>query len=141
MSRERAGGIVGAAGRPLTFATFSFEDGGLDHATGDDSQWQATITALQAAAPGVVLLQEMDDRGDPYWLRRTAALGMEPVRGPSAAIRSRTVNHTAILVAERARTRLRPVPGMSRRGAGRPAHWHAEAAWPGDRQVPLREVR
>jgi endonuclease/exonuclease/phosphatase family metal-dependent hydrolase len=79
--------------------------GGIDPGTGDDSRARVTIEALRSAQPHVVLFQEMDAR-DPYRLWRhlrhfASALDMEPVLGPSAAIRSELGNHTAILVSGR----------------------------------------
>jgi endonuclease/exonuclease/phosphatase family metal-dependent hydrolase len=106
--RDAAGDPGGlAAGGELTVVTANLCYGGLDRVTGDDAGWRASVTALRAVRPAVVLLQEVDARGEPFrlWahLRRTAAaLGMEPVLGPSAALRSQTGNHTAILAATRA---------------------------------------
>jgi len=90
--------------RQLTVVSVNTCYGGIDPDTGDDSGARVTIEALRGAQPHVVLLQEMDARGDPYRLWRhlrhfANALDMEPVLGPSAAIRSELGNHTAILVA------------------------------------------
>jgi endonuclease/exonuclease/phosphatase family metal-dependent hydrolase len=120
----------------LTVASANLCYGGLDQATGDDSQWRTTITALAGAAPDIVLAQEMDARGDPYrlWfhLRRTAAaLGLEPVLGPSAALRSQTGNHTAILIRTSAGIGIEdqwPPPAPA--APGRPWCW-AQLAVPG----------
>jgi endonuclease/exonuclease/phosphatase family metal-dependent hydrolase len=92
--------------RRLTVVSANTCYGGINPDTGDDSGARVTIEALRGADPDVALLQEMDARGDPYRLWRhlrhfASALDMEPVLGPSAAIRSELGNHTAILVSAR----------------------------------------
>ena len=71
--------------------------------SGDDSRWQASMTALRAWDPDIVLLQEMaapagQIAGLHAHLWRTAnELGMTPLLGPPGPL-SVTGNHPAILV-------------------------------------------
>jgi hypothetical protein len=95
--------VVDLAEFTVVFANMHY--GGIDLQTGDDGSWRETIAALAPFEPDVVSLQEMDAHNVFYlWrhMRRTAnALGMEPVHGPSAALRAETDNHTGILVRTR----------------------------------------
>jgi endonuclease/exonuclease/phosphatase family metal-dependent hydrolase len=84
----------------------NLEYGGIDPKTRDDTALRKTISALAPYELDVLAVQEVDGGGNPndVWrtFRRYAnAFDMEPVLGPSIALRSQTGNHTGVLVRTR----------------------------------------
>ena len=83
-------------------ASVNLEHAGVCHG-GDDSRWQASMTALRAWDPDIVLLQEMAApagviaglHAHLWWTANE--LGMTPLLGPPGPL-SVTGNHPAILV-------------------------------------------
>jgi endonuclease/exonuclease/phosphatase family metal-dependent hydrolase len=80
--------------------------GGIDPETRDDAGLRATVRALTPHELDVLAVQEVDGGGNPndvwrIYRRYANALGMEPVLGPSVALRGRTGNHTGVLVRTR----------------------------------------
>lgn len=83
--------------------------GGLKK-TGDDSDWLHTASVINAVKPHVVLSCQMDAGPVrdlwPHVHRTANELGMQPVPGTSAAVRSTAGNHVAIFVRTSAGLRI-----------------------------------
>lgn len=93
---------VETPGRRFTVACVNWHYGGVSP-TGGIAAWRDSVEALAEVEPDIVLCQEMDAGGNPAKVRRhlwrTANfLGMRPVLGPPAGVRSLTGNHTALLL-------------------------------------------
>jgi endonuclease/exonuclease/phosphatase family metal-dependent hydrolase len=116
---ETAAAQTGEAPNSFVLMWANMKYGGVDPKTGNDASWRQTIQAIARLQPDVVCLQEIDHRPAHVWehVHRTAnALGMQPILGPSAAMRTETGNHVGILVRTRPGVRIVdqwPPPGVA----------------------------
>jgi endonuclease/exonuclease/phosphatase family metal-dependent hydrolase len=129
MTQMSAGQVPGIpASGQFRIASVNLHYAGVSRG-GDDSRWQASMTALRAWDPDIVLLQEMAApagviAGLHAHLWRTAnELGMTPLLGPPGPL-SVTGNHPAILVkTSRGLTILDAGPPLWAGGGGPAPAW------------------
>lgn len=87
----------------VTIGTANLHYGGINPRTRDDTSLRVTMDALSLLNLDILAVQEVDGGGNPHDIWRTYRLlgnrlGMEPVLGPSCALKTTTGNHVGILV-------------------------------------------